>query len=96
MLLLAGWVLEVALLAGAGVLFVRGQLALNRLRREGADVPGLQTGRMSQEWRRFRHPHLPPNRKDQGRMQDLSRLNLGGAALLLAALGLLMALLQVP
>lgn len=79
----------VGLFAGAGAQFVGARLALDRMRREGADVPGLQTGRMSQEWRRFRHPHLPPNRRDQGRLQEVARRNLTGGALLAAALGLL-------
>lgn len=93
-MLLLGWLLLAGLFAGAGGLFVAAQLAMQRLRREGADVPGLQTGRMSQEWRRFRHPHLPPNRKDQGRMQKVTRLFHAGAVLLLMALGLLSFLMR--
>jgi hypothetical protein len=94
-MLVLGWIVLVALFAGAGLMFVIGHLKLNQLRREGADVPGLQTGRMSREWRRFRHPHLPPNREDQARMQEVVRANGIAVVLLLAALGLFVALQRV-
>jgi hypothetical protein len=50
---------------------------------------------MSREWRRFRHPHLPPNREDQARMQEVVRANGIAVVLLLAALGLFVALQRV-
>lgn len=88
-LLFLGFVALIALLGAAGTHFIQAHLAILKIRREG----GGMNGRMSEEWRRYRHPHLQQSTPVQpGRFAAAMRHNLIGFILLIAAF-VLMALL---
>jgi len=90
-LLVLGFAALIALLGAAGTQFILAYLTIQKIRREqGGGATGLQTGRMSQEWRRYRHPHLDAERPPQAKpFAAAMRQNAYGFVFLFAAFALM-------